>query len=378
MRKKLQFRFLLEPLKEFAKEFFAFSFFLSSYTKRKILVASVGFEKQKNRLVRFFIMKRGRYNRPFLHIITMIVLGIGVLIAPILADTYPLFTSNAQDLTDLSNAQVGEQSISVGENVFRTQISDKPRDKVIVYTVQKGDTLSTIAGKFGISTDTVKWANDLTSDNITVGDTLNILPVTGILHKVVAGETVFTIAKKYDTEPQKIVDFPFNDFANPETFSLVAGQTLVVPDGVKPSERPAYVAKRQTYVVSGPVAISNAGFTWPSRGGISQFASWYHMALDITAPFGSPILASQDGRVSVVTIGSWDGGYGNNVWIDNGAGLASHYAHMSRVFVSPGQAVIAGKTVIGEIGLTGRTTGAHVHFEIRQNGVLVNPLPYLQ
>lgn len=378
MRKKLQLRYVIDPIKQFINEFFVFNIFLFSYAQKKIVTASVSFEKQKNKLVRFFIMKRGRYNRPFLHITTMTVLGIGVLIAPILADTYPLFTSNAQDLTDLSSAQVGEQSISVGENVFRTEISEKPRDKVVTYSVQKGDTISTIAKKFGVSTDTVKWENDLTSDNISVNDTLRVLPVTGIQHKVLAGETVFTIAKKYDTEPQRIVDFPFNDFANPETFSLVAGQTLIVPDGVKPSERPAYAGRRQTFVVTGPVAISNAGFTWPVRGGISQFPTWYHMALDITAPFGSPIVSSQDGRVSAVNIGSWDGGYGNSVWIDNGAGLASHYAHMNKIYVSAGQSVVAGKTVIGEVGLSGRTTGAHVHFEITQNGALVNPLPYLR
>lgn len=338
---------------------------------------SFWFEHWKNKLVRFFIMKRGRYNRPFLHLTTMAVLGIGVLVAPILADTFPLFSSSASDLRSLANAQVGEQSISVGDDVFATQQSDKPRDKVITYVVQKGDTLSTIARKYGISTETVRWANDLTGDSITVGDELRIPPVTGIVHKVVQGETVYTIAKKFDTDPQKIVEFPFNDFANPETFTLVAGQTLIVPDGIKPSERPI-TPRRQVYLVQGPAVISNAGFTWPVQGGISQFASWYHMALDITAPYGLGIRAAQDGKVSVVSLGTWDGGYGNNVWIDNGAGIATHYAHMGSVYVKPGDSVVAGKTVIGEVGLTGRTTGAHLHFEIQRNGVLVNPLPFLQ
>jgi murein DD-endopeptidase MepM/ murein hydrolase activator NlpD len=102
------------------------------------------------------------------------------------------------------------------------------------------------------------------------------------------------------------------------------------------------------------------------------------MALDITSPFGTPIKAAQDGVVSVVSIGTWDGGYGNNVWVDNGKGIATHYAHMSSVYVHPGDSVSAGKTIIGAIGMTGRTTGPHVHFEVRQNGVLVNPLPFLQ
>lgn len=307
----------------------------------------------------------------------MAVLGLGVLLAPIIADEFPLFATDSSDLRNLANAQVEEQSISVGDDVFATQLSEKPRDKVVTYTVQKGDTISTIARKYGISTETVRWANNLTSDSITVGDQLQIPPVTGIVHKVAAGETVYTIAKKFDTDPQKIVEFPFNDFANPETFTLVAGQTLIVPDGIKPSERPS-TPRRQVYLVQGPVSISNAGFTWPVVGGISQFPTWYHMALDITSSFGAPIIAAQDGKVSVVSLGTWDGGYGNNVWVDNGSGVATHYAHMNSVYVKPGDNVVAGKTVIGQVGLSGRTTGAHLHFEIRQNGSLVNPLPFLQ
>lgn len=366
-----------KPLVWFGREFTAFLLYFASYTRKKIMAFSLGFEKWKNRLVRFFMMKRGRYNRPFLHLTTMTVLGFGVLLAPIIADTFPLFSTESTDLRNLANAQVGEQSISVGEDVFATENSDKPRDKVLTYTVQKGDTISTIARKYGISTDTIKWANGLSGDNIVIGDSLKIPPVTGIVHIVQPGETVYTIAKKLDTDPQKIVEFPFNDFVNPETFSLVSGQTLIVPDGIKPSERPT-APRRQVYLVQGPVSVSNAGFYWPVRGGISQFASWYHMALDITMPFGSSIVAAQDGKVSVVSLGTWDGGYGNNVWIDNGSGLATHYAHMNNVSVKPGDSVVAGKTIIGSVGLTGRTTGPHVHFEIRQNGVLVNPLPFLQ
>jgi len=166
----------------------------------------------------------------------MVVLGIGVLLAPFLANTYPVLLSRAASNLDFPSQT---QSIIVGEDVLKTDISQKPRDKIIEYTVEKGDTISTIARKFGISEETVKWANDLTSDNITVGDTLKILPVTGISYKVVKGDTVFSIAKRFDTESQKIVDFPFNDFANLETFSLVEGQILIVPDGIKPSEKPS-------------------------------------------------------------------------------------------------------------------------------------------
>jgi murein DD-endopeptidase MepM/ murein hydrolase activator NlpD len=354
-----------------------FEFFLY-YLKRKIIRFSQMFETNKNHLVRFFLMKRGRYNRPFLHLTTMGVLGLGVLIAPYLADTYPIFATNASTVAELNDATAQEQSIIVGDNVFQTIRSDKPRDKVITYTVEKGDTLSTIAKKFSISTETIRWENDLVGDDVSIGDQLRILPVTGIAYKVSSGDTVYSIAKKFDTEAQKIVDFPFNDFANPETFSLVNGQMLIVPDGIKPSEQ-STTPRRQVYIAQGPATqVTPGGFTWPIRGGISQFASWYHMALDITDPVGTPVMAAQSGTVTYVSVGSWDTGYGNNVWISNGAGTDSHYAHMQAVNVSVGQQVVAGKSVVGWVGLTGRTTGAHLHFEIRRSGVLVNPLSYLQ
>jgi murein DD-endopeptidase MepM/ murein hydrolase activator NlpD len=352
--------------------------FLFSYLKRKVILFSHHFEKNKNYLVKFFLMKRGRYNRPFLHLTTMGVLGIGVLIAPFIADTYPIFAQqNAAEL-NIASPQT-QQSIIVGENVFETDISEKPRSEIITYRVQGGDTISTIAKKFNIDTDTIRWANDLTSDSLTVGDELKILPVSGIAHKVVPGDTVYTIAKKYSTDAQKIVDFPFNDFANPETFTLVEGQMLIVPDGIKPSERPSSPRRQPVYVATGPVkSVSGGGYTWPLRGGISQYASWYHMALDITAPYGTPIVAAQNGTVTRVSVGTYDTGYGNNVYVDNGAGMGSHYAHMSSVNVSVGQQVVAGSTIIGWVGLTGRTTGPHLHFEILRNGSLVNPLSYLQ
>lgn len=365
-------------LKNQTQDIIGFATFFFSYCRSKVVTSSRNFEKNKNKLVKFFLMKRGRYNRPFLHLTTMGVLGVGVLVAPYLADTYPIFSSRAEEsLIDLTSRQAQQQSIIVGENVFQTDISEKPRDKIITYTVQKGDTVSTIARKFAIDEDTVKWANDLTTNELAIGDQLKILPVSGIAHKVTEGDTVYTIAKKYDTVAQKIVDFPFNDFANPETFSLINGQIIVVPDGIKPSERPTI--RRQTYIAAGPAeSVSSSGFTWPIRGGVSQFASWYHMALDITSPVGSPLVASHNGTVTYVSIGAWDGGFGTNVWISDGNGLESHYAHMSTVNVSVGQRVTGGKTVLGAIGMTGRTTGPHVHFEIRKNGTLVNPISYLQ
>jgi len=374
---KRRFYALFLPFKKLLSEFPGFLNVFSSYLKTKLVRFSIGFENNKNNLVKFFMMKRGRYSRPFLHLSTLGVLTIGILAAPFLANTYPVFSQKGNN--DVSIAQsTSAQSIVVGENVFQTSISQKPRDKTLTYTVQRGDTLSTIAQKFGISENTIRWSNDLSNDYLSVGDTLAILPVTGIAYKVSSGDTVYTIAKKFDTDPQKIVDFPFNDFANPETFSLVTGQMLVVPDGIKPSEQP--FVRQQVFIAQGPStsSFSGSGFIWPVHGEVTQFASWYHMALDIAAPYGTPIVAAKSGVVKAVSTGSYDGGYGNNIYIDNGDGYETHYAHMEATNVSVGQSVVGGSTVIGWIGLTGRTTGPHVHFEVLQNGVLVNPLSFLQ
>ncbi len=366
------------PVKKLASTFPQFVSFSANYLKGRVISFSSFFENYKNVLVRLFMIKRGRYSRPFLHMATMGALAVGVVIAPFLASTYPVFSQNATSAAKIASPSQS-QSISVGENVFQTQISQKPRDKIITYTVQKGDTLSTIAEKFGISEDTIRWANNLSNDTLNVGDTLSIPPVTGIVYKVQSGDTVYTIAKKFATDPQKIVDFPFNDFANPETFSLVEGQILYVPDGVEPSRQQYY--KPQVYIAQGPstTSFSSSGFTWPVHGVITQFASWYHMALDLAAPYGTPIVAAKSGVVESITDnGSWDWGYGNDVIIDNGGGYKTLYAHMEATNVTPGQQVVGGQTVIGWIGLTGRTTGPHVHFEIRINDVPQNPLPYLQ
>jgi murein DD-endopeptidase MepM/ murein hydrolase activator NlpD len=101
------------------------------------------------------------------------------------------------------------------------------------------------------------------------------------------------------------------------------------------------------------------------------------MALDIATPIGTPIVSAQNGIVESVSVGTWDSGYGTNVYVRNGD-VETHYAHMSGVNVSAGQTVAAGSTVLGWIGMTGRTTGPHVHFEVRKGGALVDPLPYLQ
>ena len=124
-----------------------------------------------------------------------------------------------------------KQPITPPDNSFQTERVKKPRDKIITYTVEKSDTISSVASKWGISVDTIKWANGLSSDVFLPGQTLQIPPVTGVVHKVAKGDTVESIAATYHTNKQKIIDFPFNKFANPQTFSLLPGTMIIIPDG---------------------------------------------------------------------------------------------------------------------------------------------------
>lgn len=348
----------------------AFFSFLKIYLKDKVLIFSEGFEDAKSHLVKGVLIKRGRRNRLFLHVSALTLLTLGVVISPFISDVN-LFGQN----DNLSFAQSQESSLTTVD-VFNTETSEKPRDKIIIYTVQNGDTLSIIAKKFGISTETIKWANNLTGDSITAGDELKILPVSGISHKVARGDTVYSIAKKYSANAQSIADFPFNDFANPQTFSLVEGQILIVPDGVKPEEAPKYV--RQRYIASGPVEVSGAGFTWPAQGPINQGFTWYHKGIDIGGGVGTPVTAAQNGEVAEVYNSGWNWGYGTNIVIRGDNGYSTLYAHMSGTNVSLGQRVAAGKTLIGWVGMTGRTTGPHLHLEIRSGDGFANPLAILQ
>lgn len=126
-----------------------------------------------------------------------------------------------------------QNSESLIGNNSDTQILQKPRDKIIAYTIQNGDSIASIAQKFKISESTIRWENNLTTDTLTEGQKLRILPVTGVSHRVVTGDTIQSLAEKYKTTQQKIIDFPFNEYANPDSYKLIPGTIIVIPDGVK-------------------------------------------------------------------------------------------------------------------------------------------------
>lgn len=354
------------------KEFFAYINFIQIYIKGKALYFSQRFESNKSIVVRSVLIKRGKRNRFFLHISAMAILTFGVLVSPFIQDPFSADEQGVGNVLSFSE----ERSLKPQE-VFETKESVKPRSEAVVYTVQKGDTLSGVAERFNVSPDTIRWENGIKGDTISVGDEIRILPVTGIAHKVSKDDTIYSIAKKYDANAQAIVDFPFNDFADPQTFSLVVGQIVIVPDGIQPAAQPTYI-RRQPFIATGPIQVTGGGFTWPVRGTLNQYYAWYHQGIDIGAKVGTPVVAATDGVVAAAYPSGWHGGYGTHVIISGSNGYTTLYAHMSGLNVSAGQAVSAGSTVVGWIGMTGRTTGPHLHFEVRGSGGFANPLSFLQ
>jgi len=332
------------------------------------------FEKTKKVGAQLLYLQRGRFSTPFVHAGMGMVIALGVTLAPVLANSLP------GTVNEVSFVEPEDLSLSSLDTTdMTTQISDKVRDGVVEYGVQNGDTVSAVADKFGISQDTIRWENNLASVNaIKPGQKLRILPVTGVMHKVARGDTIYTIAKKYKANAQAIVDYPFNNFVDNETFALAVGQTLMVPDGEMPDvilwSPPKYAARQQTPNAG---AVSASGhFAWPISGVITQRFGWYHTGIDIATAFGTPIVAADSGTVLVA---SWpdNSGYGLRVVIDHGNGYQTWYGHMSRVAVSPGQTVVRGN-VIGYEGSTGRSTGPHLHFEVRRGKTRLNPLDFLK
>lgn len=361
---------------KFFREFGEFTRFINRYFHIRGYIFFRRFEFVKGLLVDLLYKKRGRYSRPFLHFGTL-----GLIFTVITFG--PLVLQQTEDRPEAELAQ-GVLSNALAADFYTLQAEEVKQyrgGEEITHTVQDGETLSSIAERYGLDVTTLMWENNLTEKaTLKPGQQLTILPVDGIRHKVARGETIYTIAKKYgldESQAQVMVDYPFNEFLNSETFELATGQFLMVPGGVKPEERAVPVRRTAIAFTPDAGAVAATGsFVWPASGGITQGYSFYHKAIDIANRGGGPILAADGG---VVTVAGWidNSGYGNRVIIDHGNGYVTLYAHLSVAQVRPGQRVNRGD-VIGQMGSTGRSTGVHVHFEVRQGGVFHNPLSLLR
>ena len=347
------------------KEFFTF---LKEYFVTRLKSAGRSFEAVKDVIVAFLIVKRGKYSSSFLNSSFLVIVAAVLIGGPIIAENSPFINVAPQT----GNYQASIISYNPYEGSLSTIYSVKSRYQIDDYTIKGGDTLETIAKRFDVSIDTIKWANNLRSDTIKPGQTLKIPPVTGVVHKVAPGETVYSIAKKYGVSAQNIVNYIWNDFADADTFALNSGQTLYVPDGVI---KPVVTSSTQFIAsIQAGVRVSS-NFIWPTSGSVTQNPVWYHMALDIANPAAPAVLAADSGTVSYA--GCVGYGYGCSVIIEHGNGYQTLYAHLSRYDVETGDPVSQGGQ-IGVMGSTGRSTGTHLHFEIRSGGALLNPWNFLK
>ena len=278
----------------------------------------------------------------------------------------------------------------------RTIIPSRPRDEILKYTVLDGDSVFGISEKFGLKPETILWGNYyVLLDNphaLKPGQELSILPVDGTYHEWQQGEGLNGVAKYYGVTPEDIINYPANnldaatigDYAAP---NIAPGTWLIVPNGRREfvswsaplgvtRENPAsarVLGEGACDPVSGG-AVGYGTFIWPANkhylSGFDYSPSTNHWGLDIAGNEGEAVYATDAG---VVVYAGWNNyGYGNMIMVDHGNNFQSLYAHLTGYNVGCGQSVGQGE-LIGAIGTTGRSSGPHLHFEIRAISSFVNP-----
>jgi len=275
------------------------------------------------------------------------------------------------------------------------------RYDVIQYTIEAGDSIFSIAEKFNLKPETILWGNRYTLGDdphfILPGQTLNILPVDGVYHQWSAGEGLNGVAEYYGVTPEDIINWPGNhldpeeigDYAYPnippETMLVIPGGTGTYTDWRTPRitrDEPATAKHLGPGACTGSYdgVTGTLNFIWPTTrrllSGFDYSPETNHYGIDIGGDAGNAIYAADTG---VVVYAGWnDYGYGEMVVIDHGFGWQTLYAHLSQVNVTCGQEVLKGET-IGLMGSTGKSTGPHLHFEMRSDEYgRVNPWNFLE
>jgi murein DD-endopeptidase MepM/ murein hydrolase activator NlpD len=238
------------------------------------------------------------------------------------------------------------------------------------YTLSKDDSLSSIANFYGISPEAVAFANGITDPyHLQIGRQIMIPPLEGALYTVVAGDTVESVAERFKVDPS-VIDNYNRLYFEPEHFApgqLIFVQNATLPALPAPPEANASVIARTA--VSAPAAAAGGYLKWPVAGWISQYYWAGHTGVDIAAPYGSGLAASVDG---VISQNGWVAVGGLHICVKSG-NLEECYYHLSAAYLPVGTAVTAGQ-IVAAIGLTGVTTGPHVHWETKIDGHFVNPL----
>lgn len=249
----------------------------------------------------------------------------------------------------ISTGPVGADEIAASHN---------SGGEISVYVVREGDALSQIAEMYGVTTNTILWANDLTSAaGIQPGDTLVILPIVGVRHEVAAGETLGSILKKYGANLEEVLDY--NNLASADSLSV--GDELMIPGGeINTPHKVAYAEPTK----SSGVSSDGGGFSHPAPGAVRTQGVHGYNGVDLAGAYGSAIRAAAAGEVIISKPSGWNGGYGQYIVVKHSNGTQTLYAHLSSNAVGVGAYVAQGQ-VIGGMGSTGKSTGTHLHFEVR-------------
>ena len=321
----------------------------------------------------------------------------------------PTVASNDQPTVPLpASLNNPGSAVGIGRALqLKTSISASSKLQPITYKVERGDSIFAIAKQYDIKPESILYSNEGTlNDNpalLSPGMVLTIPPVDGLTYTWKDGDTVEKVAdefkadlnddKKTDAKDaailaDAILNYPGNniDLTNPV---IKPGQEIMIPGGQR--ELVAWLEFVPTVNRNGgTTATSELGGgacnggpigspgIWPTDGPHTLSGNDYspsHLGIDITASSSTAVLASGDG---VVVFAGWSQyGYGNVVQIDHGDGFSTVYAHLGQINVSRCQAVYGGQ-VIGIAGSTGNSTGIHLHFEVREGGVNVNPWSIVQ
>lgn len=242
-----------------------------------------------------------------------------------------------------------------GQATGGSNTENQPRTEPKEHTVQSGETLSGIASLYDLSSDTLVVANPVLATN---------------KHMIKPGQVlVIPVEEASDAEVDKVL-------AKVEKEKAAKAKTAAASKAKTTAAEKKALGSALLVKGTGETAQSN--FKLPiSYKYISQYFGGHHTGVDYVSPVGTPIYATADGCFIHVARGGWNGGYGNVSIQQIGSGMSALYAHQSDQYVKTGDCVTKGE-MIGRVGLTGKTTGAHLHFEIRINGSAVNPLKYFK
>lgn len=314
------------------------------------------------------------------HLALLIMVGVTVLGSQLHRDT-PTRVNESQDVPETVDPEAGVGGPELSDTIYlaqdpnpATNIPKRQRREIEKYDVQPNDNVSRIAEKYELKPETILWANpqiENDPDLLSIGQVLAILPINGVYHTVTTGDTVERITKRYKVEANAIYDYEWNNLDPGD--ALTVGRKLIVPDGKKP------IIQKSVQAYSGPIpetaARGTGNFGWPTSGVITQKYWAGHLGIDIGAPAGTPVRAADSGFVNFA---GWDKtGFGNMILIDHGNGFLTTYGHLESFAVTAGDSVKKGQ-LIGRVGSTGRSTGPHLDFRIRQNDVWRNPFGFLK